>query len=143
MKIAEIEVAYKAASKRDKITKSSEAFELVLNDWNKNTLELQEEFKVLLLNNANFVLGIYPFSKGGISGTAVDIRKMMSVLLKSLATGFIILHNHPSGNLKPSESDIDLTKKIKKASELLDIRLLDHLIITANGYFSFCDENLI
>jgi len=143
MKLSEIEVTYSSSKSHIKVSQSSEAYKLAIDNWDKEIIEFQEEFKILILNNANFVLGIYPFSKGGISGTAVDIRIIMSVLLKTLATGFIMLHNHPSGNLKPSNSDIALTKKMKNAADTLEIKLLDHLIITKNGYFSFCDDGLI
>ena len=105
-----------------------------------DTIELQEEFKVVLLNRANEVLGVYSLSKGGITGTIVDQRLIFAVALKCNATGIILCHNHPSGNLKPSEADVTMTSKIKKCGELFDISLLDHLIITKNGYFSFTQD---
>jgi DNA repair protein RadC len=105
----------------------------------KNIL-CQEEFKILLLNRANEVLGIYPLSKGGITGTVVDQRLIFAVALKCNATGIILCHNHPSGKLLPSEADITLTKSICKCADLLEINLLDHLIITKNGFYSFSNE---
>ena len=109
--------------------------------WNRNTIELQEEFKVLLLNRGNKVLGVYPLSKGGVSSTIVDLKLLFSVALKTNASGVILSHNHPSGNLNPSNVDENLTIKIKQASEFLDIKLLDHLIITKDGYYSFADNS--
>lgn len=143
-KISEIKVSYNTRKiPKEKITSSQKAYEILLNSWSKGTLELHEEFKVILLNNANEVLGIYQLSKGGITGTVVDVRLILSVALKCNAVGIILAHNHPSGVLKPSESDKTITKKIKNASEFMDIKLLDHLIITKNGYFSFSDEGVI
>lgn len=137
----EIQVSYKFSSTcRNKITSSDKAFEIILNSWDKNTIELQEEFKVLLLNRANIVLGIYPLSKGGVAGTVVDVKLIFGVALKCNASGMILCHNHPSGNLKPSKQDIEITKKIKQCSELFEISLLDHLIISNFGYYSFSEE---
>lgn len=142
--IAEIQVSYHTpASERQKIISGEKAFEVLLNCWDKDTLELQEEFKILLLNRANEVLGIYQMSKGGITGTVVDVRLIFSVALKCNATGIIIAHNHPSGTLKPSDADISLTKKIKKCSEFMDIALLDHLIVTKYNFYSFANEGLL
>ena len=137
----EIQVSYKFSSTcRNKITSSDKAFEIILNSWDKNTIELQEEFKVLLLNRANIVLGAYPLSKGGVAGTVVDVKLIFGVALKCNASGMILCHNHPSGNLKPSKQDIEITKKIKQCSELFEISLLDHLIISNFGYYSFSEE---
>ena len=88
--------------------------------------------------------GIYEVSKGGITGTLVDLRILFAVVLKSLSTAIILLHNHPSGTLKPSEADRQLTQKIIKAGELLDVKVLDHLIITPNKeYYSFADQGIL
>ena len=139
--VAEIKISYSTISTpKIKITSVNKAFEVLLNSWNLDTIELQEEFKVLLLNRANEVLGIYPLSKGGITGTVVDSRLIFAVALKCNATGIILCHNHPSGNLKPSDNDITLTRSIKKCADFLDITLIDHLIITKNGFFSFSNE---
>ena len=139
--VAEIKVSYSTTSTpKIKITSVNKAFEVLLSLWDLDTIELQEEFKVLLLNRANEVLGIYPLSKGGITGTVVDSRLIFAVALKCNATGILLCHNHPSGNLKPSDADITLTRSIKKCADFLDITLIDHLIITRNGYFSFSNE---
>ncbi len=139
--VAEIKVSYKTTNTpKIKITTVNKAFEVLLSLWDLDTIELQEEFKILLLNRANEVLGIYPLSKGGITGTVVDSRLIFAVALKCNATGILLCHNHPSGNLKPSDADITLTRSIKKCADFLDITLIDHLIITKNGFFSFSNE---
>jgi DNA repair protein RadC len=140
--IKEIRVSYSSGNNdKIKITNSKDSYELLKSCWSMNTIELQEEFKVLLLNRNHQVLGIYPLSKGGVSGTLVDAKLVYSVALKCNASSIIVAHNHPSGNLKPSEADLRLTKKLKQAGAYLDITLLDHLIITKNGYYSFSDES--
>ena len=141
LNVSEIKVAYSTTdTPKVKIKSGDDAYDVLLASWNLNTIELQEEFKVLLLNRANEVLGIYPLSKGGITGTVVDQRLIFAVALKCNATGIIICHNHPSGKLLPSEADITLTKNIGKCADLLEINLLDHLIITKNGFYSFSNE---
>ena len=125
------------------IKNSKKSFELILNEWELETLQMQEEVKIILLNRSNKVLGIYSLAKGGLTSCIVDVRIILSIALKTLATGIILFHNHPSGNLKPSKADLDITKKLKNFCDLLDISLLDHLIITKDNYFSFADEGLI
>lgn len=102
-----------------------------------------EEFWVLYLNNSNKVLAKHQLSKGGFTATLVDIRLLYKRGLELSSIGIIVCHNHPSGKLEPSRSDIELTQKIKKAGETLDIKLLDHLIITEKAYFSFADESIL
>lgn len=103
----------------------------------------REEFWILLLNRANKVLRPFEISKGGISGTVADTRLIFKTALDHLASSIILCHNHPSGNIKPSEADIQLTKKIREAGALLEIPVLDHIIIGENQYFSFADEGLL
>lgn len=142
--VAEIQVSYTPNLLIDmNIKNSKKSFELMLNEWELETLQMQEEVKILLLNRSNKVLGIYSLAKGGLTGCVVDVRIILSIALKTLATGIILVHNHPSGNLKPSQADLDITKKLKNSCDLLDISLLDHLIITKDNYFSFADEGLI
>lgn len=144
--VAEVELIYKSkvkASERPQIVSSKDAYEVLLQVWDENKIELVEQFKVLFLNRANKVLGAYDVSSGGITGTVADPKIIFVAALKSNCTGIVISHNHPSGNLKPSRQDEELTQKIKQAGRLLDITLLDHLIITAEGYFSFADEGLV
>ncbi len=106
--------------------------------------ELQhEEFWILYLNNANKVVHKSQLSKGGITGTLVDVRLVLKEALELGAVGIILAHNHPSGALKPSEADKAITKKLKKAAEMLDIKVLDHLILTEKSFFSFADQHLI
>lgn len=102
-----------------------------------------EEFWILYLNNSNKIIKSGRLSKGGITGTLVDVRLVYKEALQTGATAIILAHNHPSGTLKPSQPDIQLTKKLKAAGENLDIKVLDHLIVTEKAYFSFADENLL
>lgn len=146
-KVNEIKVSYReriTVLDSPTITSSKVAARVLFDHWDKNTISLQETFKILLLNNSNKVKGIYPLSVGGITGTMVDIRLLFAIILKSLSVGVILTHNHPSGKLKPSDADKKLIEKIKKASKLLDINILDHLIISPNGqYYSFADEGIL
>ena len=144
--IAEVELIYRSkvkASDRPKITRSNDAYELLMKYWDENKLEFVEQFKVMLLNKANRVLGICEISTGGISGTVADPKLIFMAALKSNASYVVIAHNHPSGNLKPSRQDEELTGKIKEGGKFLDLPLLDHLIITDEGFFSFADEGLL
>ena len=128
------------ALKRRQITSSRDAFEVLqplIGDL------AHEEFWVIYLNNSNRILQTVCLSKGGITGTLVDIRLLFKQCMQIGAVSVILSHNHPSGTLRPSESDKALTSKIKKAGNNLDVNLLDHLIITEKTYFSFADENLI
>ena len=122
---------------------SREAFDILTTLFPEETICLQEQFVVLYLNRANKVIGSYQLSKGGITGTIADVRLILSVALKTLATGLILAHNHPSGNLKPSEADKQITSKIRQAAKLLDIELLDHIILSSDGYYSFTDEGIL
>ncbi len=145
--VSEVTLSYKTKvnpKDRTKVTSSKDAYQLLFDSWNKNTIEHVEEFKLLLMNRSNAVLGILSVSKGGISGTVTDIRLIFQGALKSNASGIIICHNHPSGNAYPSESDRNITQKIKEAGNFMDIQLLDHLIILpVEGYFSFADEGAL
>ncbi|MFB9107932.1 RadC family protein [Flavobacterium gyeonganense] len=102
-----------------------------------------EEFWVLFLNNSNKVILKSQLSKGGISGTIVDVRLVFKVALENGATGLILCHNHPSGGLIPSDADKQITRKIKQAGDSLDVKVLDHLIITETKYYSFADEGIL
>lgn len=128
------------ALKVDKITSSKDAFEILQPIIGE--LE-HEEFWILYLNNSNKVLQKSQLSKGGITGTLVDVRIVMKQTLELGAVGLILAHNHPSGTLKPSRADKEITQKIKRASESLDIKVLDHLIVTQKDYFSFADNQLL
>ena len=142
--VAEIQVSYRPEKIVEyRLSSSLNTFELILKDWEQNTIEMQEEVKIILLNRNHKALGIYSLAKGGLSGCVVDIKLILSVALKTLASGIIMVHNHPSGNLKPSTADINITEKLKSACKLLEIELLDHLIITRDNYFSFADEAML
>jgi DNA repair protein RadC len=144
MKVSEIEVSYSNKNpNKVKIQSSASVFELIKNYWNYNLIEMQEEVKIILLNRANVVIGIYHLSKGGLTGCIVDVKLVLSVALKALASSIIVVHNHPSGNLKPSEADKGITSRLKRACDTVEITLLDHLIITKTSFFSFKDEGLI
>ena len=127
------------SSDRPKVTASKDVYYWFKQIWSSQ-MQTREEMYVLLLNRNNKILGYHVLSMGGITSTVADIRLLYAVALKSLATSIILAHNHPSGSLQPSNSDIDLTKKVKDAGLLMDITLLDHLIITNDSYYSFADE---
>ncbi|MBC8053825.1 MAG: JAB domain-containing protein [Sphingobacteriaceae bacterium] len=144
--VAEINISYRPkfkASERPKVSSSKDLYNVLYNSWDLEILELQEQFKIILLNRANRILGIYEVSSGGLAGTVADPKLIFSAALKGCASSIILSHNHPSGNLTPSQADLNLTKKIKNGGELLDIAVLDHLIITADSYYSFADEGLL
>lgn len=131
--------AEKALEKK-KITSSVSVFEMmqpIIGDLD------HEEFWVMYLNNSNKVILKDQLSKGGITGTVVDVRLVLKNALECGATALVLAHNHPSGTLQPSEQDKTLTKKLKTASESLDIKVIDHLIVTQKAYFSFADERLL
>jgi len=130
------------AKDRQKIASSNDAYKILNEIWSKQ-IETREEMIILLLDRSNNVLGYHILSMGGITGTVADLRLLFAVALKSLSTSFILSHNHPSGNLSPSQADIDLTNKIKQAGKVMDIQLLDHLIITKTNYYSFADEGVL
>ena len=98
---------------------------------------------MLILNRRNQIIKKQLISSGGVSGTVADPKIIFHAALQELASSVILIHNHPSGNLKPSQSDLDLTKKLKKAGQVLEIPVIDHLIYTDNGYFSFADDRLV
>lgn len=145
--VHELEIVYKPKFKRknlEKVTNSKEAVTILRKSYSKNTIECQEEVVVLFLDNANHVIGLQKLSKGGVSSTVVDTRLILSVALKSLASSIILSHNHPSGNLVPSDADKKITKQLKEACKLLELILLDHIIIAPEtGYYSFTDDNAL
>ncbi|MCK4661896.1 MAG: DNA repair protein RadC [Bacteroidales bacterium] len=123
-----------------KISGSKDVYEIfypVLTDLN------YEEFWILFLNRSNKVIGKQKISQGGISGTVIDVRLIAKNAIEKLASSLILCHNHPSGNLSASENDIKITNKLKNACQLLDIKILDHLIISSDGYYSFADEGML
>lgn len=144
--LAEVELIYKTKVKPSQlptVTGAAIAHEILKYNWNNDKIEMQEEFKVLLLNRANKATGIYHASVGGVTGTVADPRLILLAALKGNAVSIILAHNHPSGSLKPSKADEELTAKIKSAASYFDIKVLDHLIITSEGYYSFADEGIM
>lgn len=144
--VAEIQLSYKSyvkPSERTKITCSRDAYNVLLQTWDDNKLEFVEQFKVLLLNRANKVLGVFEVSTGSTTATVADPKIIFAAAIKANASGIIISHNHPSGNLSPSQMDIDLTRKVKEGGKILEVQLLDHVIITTESYYSFADEGIL
>jgi DNA repair protein RadC len=145
--ISEVKLIYPTkvkASDRLQVKSSRDAFEIFLEHWDLDSIEHVEEFKLILLTRSNKVLGVASISKGGISGTVTDVRIILQYAIKANASGILICHNHPSGNLQPSESDLALTKKIKESASVMDIQLLDHLIIVPEcEYYSMIDNGSI
>lgn len=144
--ISEISVSYRPAKAlKPAIITSRDSLALFYEFFPEDTIHLQERFMVMYLNRANRVIGVYPVSVGGITGTVADIRLILSVALKTAATSLIMAHNHPSGNLMPSQADIALTRKTKEAASYMDIKVLDHIIISPEDglYYSFTDEGML
>lgn len=106
-------------------------------------IEIYESFYLLCLNRANKTIGYVKISQGGITGTVTDLRIILKYAIESLATSCMVAHNHPSGNLQPSESDITITRRIKEAMQIMDISLIDHILLTSEGFYSFADEGII
>lgn len=144
--VAEIQLTYTYEVKpslRPIVSVSRDAFNILIERWDTSKIEFVEQFKVMVLNRANKVLGICDISTGGTVGTVADPKLILVTAIKANACGIVLSHNHPSGNLKPSQADIDLTKKIRDGAKLLEIQLLDHIIVTSEGYFSFADEGIL
>jgi DNA repair protein RadC len=145
--VAEVTLSYRnkiKASERLQVKSSKDAYDIFMGSWSYDSIGHVEEFKLLLMTRSNSVLGILSVSRGGISGTVTDVRLIYQAAIKACASGIIVCHNHPSGNLNPSESDTKITQKIKEAGYILDVQLLDHLIISPdNNYYSFADNGLL
>ena len=145
-KVAEIELTYKPnyrIADRPKISTSKETYQLLMNYWDVGRLEFLEEFKIILLNRRNRTLGIINLSMGGFAGVVVDSKVIFAAALTACASGIILVHNHPSGEVEPSQQDIELTKRLVQGGKILDIAVLDHLIISNERYYSFSDNGLI
>jgi DNA repair protein RadC len=143
--LQEIQVNYERNYGKTTISDSSKAQSICREAFilTKANIQLKEYFYFILLNRANEVIGYHKLSEGGISGTVADIRLAYSTAIKCLASGMILCHNHPSGNIKPSQADIKLTQKFKEAGKLLDCALLDHIILTEKEFFSFADSECL
>lgn len=140
--VSEIQLKYQPQPLTESIHGAREIHQLLINRvFDPDTIGYKETFKVLLMNNANKIIGYTTVSEGGLTSTIVDIRVVLQTALVTNATTIILAHNHPSGHPHPSGQDDTLTKKIKAACDLLDIRLLDHIIVTPyQSFYSYCDE---
>lgn len=144
--VSEIKVSYHPkfnASERPKISTSRQTYDILHQNWDLGRIQMQEQFFILLLNRANNVIGMSEISTGGVAGTVADPKIIFGIALKSNSSGIILAHNHPSGNLKPSSEDLSITRKLVEAGKLLNLAVLDHIILTAHGFYSFGDEGLI
>ncbi|MEM8938596.1 MAG: JAB domain-containing protein [Bacteroidota bacterium] len=144
--ISEIKLTYNRKVKacdRPKVSNSQDAYDLFRENWDDLTINLYEEFKILLLDRNNACMGIVPISQGGVSGTMADGKLIFAAALKARACAIILGHNHPSGNLKASKADKSLTNKFVKGGLFIDIPVLDHIILTYESYLSLADENLM
>ena len=141
-KVGEVQLAYRPTTKqRTKITSSADSYEYLLNRcFNESTICHHEEFKVLFLNNAMQVLGWSTLSSGGLTDTLVDVRVVIQYALLMNATLLIAAHNHPSGSVHPSRDDDRLTENLQKACTIMNIKFMDHLIVTPDAYYSYNDE---
>jgi len=138
--VREIDITFKEEKIAfNKVSSSRDAYKFI-KDVLFEGMEIQEHFVVLFLSQSNQIIGYYRHSKGTINSTQVDIELVMAVAIKTLSKAMILSHNHPSGNKNPSEADRRMTKKLKQAAALFDISVLDHVIATNNGYYSFADE---
>jgi DNA repair protein RadC len=144
--VSEITISYRnklQVADRPKITSSRDAESILRANWSDD-IELLEEFNVLFLTKANQVKGLFRASRGGTAGTVVDPKIIFAAAIKSMAAALILAHNHPSGNLQPSQADIDLTRRLRKAGEVFDMPILDHLILAPHiGFYSFADEGTL
>lgn len=144
--VSEIELSYHTVVKpslRPKVVCDSDVYRLFLSTWDMSKIELYEQYKVMLLTNANRVLGICTLNTGTATATFADPRQVFGVALKANATKVILAHNHPSGLLRPSSQDIESTKRMKLIGKYLEIPVIDHLIISSERYYSFASEGII
>ena len=136
-----MELSYKPKFKNIyKVVSSEDAYKYLLPTYKEGTICYKEYFKVLFLNQASQVLGYTLISEGGITETCADVRVIMQAALLTNSVAIILAHNHPSGNLKPSRQDMEITKQVKDAAQIMRIKILDHIILTDTGYYSFADE---
>lgn len=145
-KVSEVKLTYitkQKACDRPLVNSSEKAYEIFQDNWS-DQISLVEEFNILLLDRSNRVMSFANLFKGGISATVVDLKIVFATALKARASAIILAHNHPSGATEPSRQDIALTKKFKQAGEILDLKILDHIILSGEkSYYSFADNGLI
>lgn len=140
---SQLRVIYSQVILSNSITSSNETFLFFRKIWDKDLITIQEQIYIIFLNTNNQVIGYRCLNTGTINGTLFDIRLAMACALSCLAAKIIIAHNHPSGNLRPSAGDIEITEQLKAACNLMDIKLLDHIIINPFEYYSFGDHRLV
>lgn len=141
--VTEVEISYRnkvKAKDRPKVKTSADAYEILKQAWDMNKIDLQEEFKILMLDRAGHCLGLASIAAGSMSACIVDPKLIFVTALKAKSSSIILAHNHPSGNLQASEEDERLTTRLSEAGNLLEINILDHLIMTSDGYSSMADE---
>lgn len=144
--VAEIQLSYKSNVKpslRPKVVTSKDAYDILLEQWDASRIEFVEQFKVMLFNRAQRVLGIFEVSTGTTTAALADPRLIFAAAIKANAVSILMAHNHPSGDLQPSQPDIALTRKIREGGKLLEVQVVDHIILTTEGYYSFADEGLL
>lgn len=146
LQVAEVKVIYQSKLPfihHPRVNSSNDAEKIFRFNWGDD-IDLVEEFNVLFLNRANYVKGILRLSRGGLTGAVADPRILFATALKGLAVGIIAGHNHPSGSIKPSSQDIELTRKLKEIGRFHEITLIDHIILTPHsGFYSFADEGML
>ncbi len=141
--VSEYTIAYKSLSKDVKIIRSSDDARNIIAPYFEEFAGIKEAFYAIYLNRNNRVIGIHKCSEGSVTGCIVDPRIIVKPAIELLASGIILVHNHPSGNLKPSEADRSITQKVKEGAKHFDINIFDHLILTEDSYLSFADEGLL
>ncbi|MBE7172355.1 MAG: DNA repair protein [Williamsia sp.] len=144
--VAEVELIYRnkvKSSERPLVKESNDAYSLFLKSWDMNKIELQEQFRIMLLDRRSSCMGIATVATGGMTDCLVDLRIVFAAALKARAANIILAHNHPSNNISPSEADKNLTARFSEAGKLLNLLVLDHLIVTKEGYTSLADEGLM
>jgi len=145
-RVSEIEISYKhkaPVNERINVSKSETAYEILKHSWDENKIELLEQFKILLLNGQNQCLGLSELATGAMDLCYVDQRLLFALALKAKAPRLILAHNHPSGQLKPSNADIALTKRLQQGGNILGIEITDHLIVASHNYYSFADQGMM
>ena len=145
-KVAEVELSYRNRvpnKDRKRIMDSYSAYKILKDNFSDETIDYKETFKVLYLNHNCQVLGCSTISEGGITNTLADVRMIIQGALLTNATAMILAHNHPSGSTRPSRQDDELTRKIVAAANLMDIQVNDHIILTSEEFYSYCDEGRI
>ncbi|MBC5643562.1 JAB domain-containing protein [Parabacteroides sp. BX2] len=147
LKVCDVKLTYKTkvkSSERPVIVLAEDVYRLLIDYvYDKEIIQYKECLKLILLNKAGKLLGVAHISEGGIDETSADIRIIMQAAILGNASSIILTHNHPSGNLKPSTQDDLVTENLRKAAKLFNITLLDHIIVTDSGYFSYLDEGRV